>query len=94
MIFHLKQFMIQNLVKGIINYANANNYDLIVIGSHGRTGLQKHILGSVAYGVVEHAKCPCVNYKTKQIVLLFFNSHPSQKIIYENKIKIFLFQKS
>ena len=51
--------------KGIVNYANSDNFDLIVVGSHGRTGLRKKILGSVAYGVVEHAKCPVLIIKTK-----------------------------
>jgi len=51
--------------KGIVNFANSNNFDLIVIGSHGRTGLRKRILGSVAYGVVEHAKCPVLIMKNK-----------------------------
>lgn len=52
--------------KGIVNYANSNDFDLIVIGSHGRTGLRKKILGSVAYGVVEHAKCPVLIIKNKK----------------------------
>ena len=52
--------------KGIVNYANANNFDLIVIGSHGRTGLLKHVLGSVAYSVVEHATCPVLIIKIKK----------------------------
>lgn len=52
--------------KGIVNYANSHDFDLIVIGSHGRTGLRKKILGSVAYGVVEHAKCPVLIIKNKK----------------------------
>jgi universal stress protein A len=32
--------------------------DLIVIGSHGRTGLTRALLGSVAEQVVRHAACP------------------------------------
>jgi nucleotide-binding universal stress UspA family protein len=32
--------------------------DLIVIGSHGRGGVQRLLLGSVAEGVMRHAKCP------------------------------------
>ena len=43
---------------GIVSFANNNNIDLIVIGSHGRTGFRKIVLGSVASGVLEHAKCP------------------------------------
>jgi len=43
---------------GIVIFADKNNVDLIVIGSHGRTGFRKIVLGSVANGVLEHAKCP------------------------------------
>jgi nucleotide-binding universal stress UspA family protein len=32
--------------------------DLIVIGSHGRTGIDRLLLGSVARSVVRHAPCP------------------------------------
>ncbi|WP_145723421.1 universal stress protein [Mesorhizobium tianshanense] len=32
--------------------------DLIVIGSHGRGGVQRALLGSVADGVIRHASCP------------------------------------
>lgn len=42
---------------GIVNYADSTNVDLIVMGSHGRTGFRKIVLGSVANGVVGHAKC-------------------------------------
>lgn len=43
---------------GIVNFAHSNNVDLIVIGSHGRTGFRKLVLGSVANGVLSHSKCP------------------------------------
>ena len=43
--------------KGIINFSNSNSMDLIVMGSHGRSGIKKALLGSVASGVVEHANC-------------------------------------
>jgi len=32
--------------------------DLIVVGSHGRSGMSRIVLGSVAEGVVRHAPCP------------------------------------
>jgi nucleotide-binding universal stress UspA family protein len=35
----------------------ANGYDLIVVGSHGRRGVRRFILGSVAETVVRHAPC-------------------------------------
>jgi universal stress protein A len=32
--------------------------DVIVIASHGRTGVLSHLIGSVALKVAQHAKCP------------------------------------
>jgi nucleotide-binding universal stress UspA family protein len=44
----------------IVNYAERVNADLIVIGTKGRTGLKRVLLGSAAGGVVSHAACPVV----------------------------------
>jgi nucleotide-binding universal stress UspA family protein len=42
----------------ICRVALEENTDLIVMGSHGRTGLSHVLLGSVAERVVRHAPCP------------------------------------
>ena len=42
----------------IINYAESNEADLIVMGTHGRSALGHFLIGSVAEKVVRHAKCP------------------------------------
>ena len=42
----------------IVNAAKDWPADLIVIGSHGRGGLKRALLGSVAEGVMRHAHCP------------------------------------
>ncbi|MFY9399019.1 MAG: universal stress protein [Desulfomonilia bacterium] len=42
----------------IIREQEEKNADLIVIASHGRTGLMGHLTGSVADKVLHHAKCP------------------------------------
>jgi nucleotide-binding universal stress UspA family protein len=42
----------------ICKAAEQNHADLIVMGSHGRTGLAHVLLGSVAERVVRHAPCP------------------------------------
>lgn len=39
--------------------------DLIVIGSHGRTGVQRALLGSVAEAVTRHAPCPVLVVREK-----------------------------
>jgi nucleotide-binding universal stress UspA family protein len=41
----------------IIDEGKEWNADLIVVGSHGRTGVQKFFLGSVAERVASHAPC-------------------------------------
>lgn len=41
----------------IVNYADGKKVDLIVMGTKGRTGLKRFLLGSVAAGVVAHASC-------------------------------------
>jgi nucleotide-binding universal stress UspA family protein len=42
----------------IVNYAAAHSVDLIVMPTHGRSGLKHLWLGSVAERVVQHARCP------------------------------------
>ena len=49
--------------KAILNYVNSHKFDLVVIGSHGRTGLNRLILGSVANDVTHKAKCPVMVVK-------------------------------
>ena len=41
----------------ILDAADDWNADLIVVGSHGRTGLNRLVMGSVAQSVVAHARC-------------------------------------
>jgi universal stress protein A len=42
----------------IAEIARRENADLVVVGSHGRTGLRHVLVGSVAEGVVRHCSCP------------------------------------
>ena len=42
----------------ILNEQKEKKIDLIVIGSHGKTGLIHHLMGSVAERVMRGAKCP------------------------------------
>ncbi|MGA3128412.1 MAG: universal stress protein [Candidatus Korobacteraceae bacterium] len=41
----------------IIDDASGWGADLIVVGSHGRSGIQRFLLGSMAEFVARHAKC-------------------------------------
>jgi nucleotide-binding universal stress UspA family protein len=47
----------------ICSAADQLGVDLIVIGTHGRTGLSHVLLGSVAEKVVRHARCPVLTVR-------------------------------
>jgi nucleotide-binding universal stress UspA family protein len=49
---------VKSILASIIDYATNKDIDLIVIGTKGRTGLKRFLMGSVANGVVQHAHCP------------------------------------
>jgi nucleotide-binding universal stress UspA family protein len=49
---------------GIANYAQEKHAELIVIPSHGRTGLTRLLIGSVAERVVRLAHCPVLVLRT------------------------------
>jgi nucleotide-binding universal stress UspA family protein len=48
---------------GILDFAEENNFDLIVIGTRGRSGFKRLLLGSVASHVVTYAHCPVLVVK-------------------------------
>ncbi len=52
------RFVIGEPFNDICRIAEEERADLIVMGSHGRTGLSHVLLGSVAERVVRHAPCP------------------------------------
>lgn len=54
-----------NPYQTIVEAAERGNYDLIVLGTHGRTGVARALLGSVAERVVRHAPCPVLVARTK-----------------------------
>ena len=47
----------------IIRYAREQDIDLLVIGTHGRTGLVHALMGSVAEKVVRKASCPVLTVR-------------------------------
>jgi nucleotide-binding universal stress UspA family protein len=56
--------LLQGFAAGeIVAYAKDRHSDLIVIGTHGRTGPKHLLLGSVAERVVRTAQCPVLTVK-------------------------------
>jgi nucleotide-binding universal stress UspA family protein len=50
----------------ILDEAKKGGFDLIVMGTHGRTGLRHALLGSVAEKVVRLASCPVLTVRAEQ----------------------------
>ncbi len=53
--------------QGIVDYAAEQNADLIVISTHGRTGLSHVLLGSVAERIVRVAPCPVLTIRNPDL---------------------------
>jgi nucleotide-binding universal stress UspA family protein len=51
--------------ENIIDVAEDHRVDLIVLATHGRTGLRRLFIGSVAEKVVRHAPCPVLTVRPR-----------------------------
>ena len=47
----------------LVDFANKHDIDLIVMGTHGRTGVARLLMGSIAEAVVRGAACPVLTVK-------------------------------
>jgi len=57
------------LLEGVAHEAivrAARGAEMIVMGTHGRTGVARFVLGSVASRVVSHAKCPVMTVRGRR----------------------------
>ena len=50
--------------EAIVKLAGEQNVDMVVVGSHGRTGLRRLLMGSVTERVIGHAACPVLVVKS------------------------------
>src|SRR5690606_3864351 len=55
-----------NVADGIVQAAAENGCDMIFIGSHGRSGLSRLLLGSVTAKVLSLATCAVLVYRVKE----------------------------
>jgi universal stress protein A len=51
----------------IVRLAEKREAEMIVMGTHGRTGLGRLLMGSVAEAVVRKAKCPVLTLKSPPV---------------------------
>lgn len=52
-----------SVTKAIVEYAEENNVNLIVLGTRGISGIKQMLLGSTASGVVTYSHCPVIVVK-------------------------------
>lgn len=81
----------------ILEYASDNDIDLIVMGTHGRRGLEHIILGSAAEEVVRLSKCPVFTIRETEevrmisslnniLVPIDFSEHSKNALLYSKEI--------
>ncbi len=52
----------ENIPRGVVEYAQKHDADLIAMSTHGRTGFRHLILGSVAESVLQHSSVPVLSF--------------------------------
>jgi nucleotide-binding universal stress UspA family protein len=80
--------------KNLAAIVEENEIDLIVVGTHGRTGLGKLLLGSVAEDILRHASCPVLTVGPNvsgRAKLLAFHNHGSDLAPVELEIRQIVF---
>lgn len=63
-------------IEEILRAAEERGCDLIVMGTHGRTGLDRLLAGSVAEGVLRKARCPVLALRSSDARLGVSEEHP------------------
>lgn len=58
--------LIGSAAKTVVDFAAREEVDMIVLGTHGRTGLPHALLGSVAERIVRLASCPTLVVRTRE----------------------------
>ena len=52
-----------NAAPDIVQFVDDHEIDLVTMSTHGRTGLDRFLLGSVAEKIVRHVRCPVITMK-------------------------------
>jgi nucleotide-binding universal stress UspA family protein len=52
-----------SVAPAILNYVNTNDFDLVILGTHGHTSIEHFLLGSVAEKVIKYAPCPVITLR-------------------------------
>ena len=53
----------KSLLNTILEYVEEHNINLVVVGTRGRSGIKKMLLGSIASGLITYSPCPVLVIK-------------------------------
>jgi len=70
----------------IVDYARAEDIDLIVIATHGRTGLTHMVMGSVAEKIVRFSPVPVLTIKPAKDGAEIFSDDSSKRLALEKDL--------
>ncbi len=60
---HQHWLFVGDVVDNLLTFAAEQDVDMIVMGTHGRTGFARAVVGSIADGVLRQASCPVLTVK-------------------------------
>ncbi len=67
--------------EAIIEYADEIDASIIVAGTHGRTGVRRRVLGSVAERLVRHAHCPVMTVRLPNTDVTVDNTEHAEDLL-------------
>lgn len=69
----IRSYTHKDTIDQILNYKNGNEIDLIVMGTHGTSGVSEWAIGSITQKIVRRANCPVLAVKELPKTLAFKN---------------------
>jgi nucleotide-binding universal stress UspA family protein len=69
--------------KTILAYAEEIDADVVVVGTHGRSGVKRYVLGSVAERLVRHATCPVLTVRLPESDVTVKTAEEAESVIAE-----------
>lgn len=75
-------------VEQICHYAKLNHIDLLIVGTHGKTGIRHLLLGSVAERVVRQSPCPVLTVRAHEHDFLAKTKPHSESKSYDPSSKL------
>lgn len=71
----------------ILDYADEIDADVIVAGTHGRSGMRRRVIGSVAERLVRHANCPVLTVRLPESDVTVTDESQAREIVADRLVE-------